>query len=47
MLPIYASVKATLEISWEVLIESLAEKLGALKMTYTLSKNNITLLLNG
>lgn len=47
LLPLYITLKATLIVSKEMLMETLAQRLGDLKMTYEVSKDTVTMFVTG
>lgn len=47
ILPMYIKLKATLIVSKEILLEMLETGLGDMKMTYSVSKDTVTMLIGG
>jgi hypothetical protein len=47
VLPMYIKLKATILITKEILIELLESGLDDMKMTYSISKDNVTMLIGG
>jgi hypothetical protein len=47
LLPMYIRLKATLIISKEIMMELLESSLGDMKMTYSVSKDTVTMLIGG
>lgn len=43
----YFTLKATIVVSGEIMMETLAERFGQLKMTYEVSKDTITMMFAG
>lgn len=47
ILPSYIKLKATLIVAKEILLEMLETGLGDMKMTYSVSKDTVTMLIGG
>lgn len=47
LLPLYISLKATLIVSKEMIMETVEQRLNTLKMTYEVSKDTVTMLISG
>lgn len=47
ILPMYIKLKATLIVTKEILLEMLESGLGDMKMTYSVSKDTVTMLIGG
>lgn len=47
LLPLYIRVKATIEVSREMIMEIFAARIGELKMTYKFSKDSVTMFWSG
>ena len=47
VMPLFITFKATVLVSREMMMETLAERLGQLKMTYKVSKDGVTMFFTG
>lgn len=47
IMPLYIKLKATLIVTKEILLEMLETGLGDMKMTYSVSKDTVTMLIGG
>lgn len=47
MVPLFLRIRATVEVSREIMMEAFAERLNQLQMTYKCSKDSITMFCSG
>lgn len=47
LVPLYINIKATLIVTWEILIEFLESRLKDIKLTYETSKDHVVMFVSG